>query len=458
MNVNNENLAQKLSRGAKNSSLFPNLEILGSYCDFSQAVVIDYMDETKFDQLIRLIENYHTKTQTKDFYYIDNEYTLVDQFFSTCIHELTHWLDHTSTLWGQKHLILTYNAINAWTNHKEDDFWRIVKHNSARRRARLSTYYTENYKGIKIFSSKDPWQYEYSCGVEFGADGKPQEERPIIFTRFSSSSNEPLIRIPFSVASLTETNAKNAEFIVNAQSLALLSEECRVIESSLYSNRIKESLYNPQLAIYSVASHHLANKLQIFDIHIAYKFASALSILCLNLPSKLFDSLKIPEDFSSFFERTQAFKKLSDPGFAYFTITWNAPKYQEGLSVESWLEEAVKLSGLPSLDEINKFVLLEMKELEETILNGKYVDKLKSLLAIGRSNYTKRGIYGKEVLSFQNLFTTDIELPLILLGDENIIPISRKNDPSQAQEMKTWINEALDFENAINTFLEACRY
>jgi len=44
---------QTLKHYAKNLSIFPNLEQIGSYDDFSQTVLIDYLNKESFFQIFQ---------------------------------------------------------------------------------------------------------------------------------------------------------------------------------------------------------------------------------------------------------------------------------------------------------------------------------------------------------------------------------------------------------------------
>lgn len=146
----------KLKYHAKNSGIFPNLEAIGAYDDFSQTVVIDYLDKEAFFQLLRDFQSHDTQDKTVRKITLQENHESMTRFHSTCVHKFTHWLDHTSTLWGQRQLVLIYTAINAWTNQNENDFWRIILANSERRRARLATYYTEKYQVAQQESAVTP--------------------------------------------------------------------------------------------------------------------------------------------------------------------------------------------------------------------------------------------------------------------------------------------------------------
>ena len=85
-----QNAIQKLKVNARSSGIFANIETIGSYDDFSQTVCIDYLDEQNYIKLIETFELHFNEG-------ID-DYELMTKFYSTCVHEFTHWLDHTGSI------------------------------------------------------------------------------------------------------------------------------------------------------------------------------------------------------------------------------------------------------------------------------------------------------------------------------------------------------------------------
>jgi hypothetical protein len=448
---------QKLKYHAKDSGIFANLEAIGSYDDFSQMVVLDYLDEESFLQLLESFRSNNKGDRNAQKVALQANYESAVRFYSTCVHELTHWLDHTSTLWGQKQLVLIYNAINAWTNQNEQEFYRIAIANSERHRARLAVYYTEKYKVDQQGTYTTPWQYQYGSGLEFGVDGRPRTDRPFIYTVFSNSNNQPVIRVPFSMFALTEANATHAEFKVKSQSLALLDDDSRLVEQRRLEQEIQQNLYDSELVIYSVATHCLANSIEIDEGFRAYEFSSALATLCLNLPKNLFQNLSIPEEFNVWGSRVQALQELSDPGFAFFTIAKQAPKFGDEISVEQWLQETLKSAGLPDLETIKDLATVQMKELENEVVEGLYANQLRALLSIGRENFIQRGVWGQNVLSMENLYKNSIMLPPIALGDGYTTPVVPTTIPTSPQAIEQWIDQIIKIEVSIEQFIRACR-
>ncbi|NJL22057.1 MAG: hypothetical protein HC895_16585 [Leptolyngbyaceae cyanobacterium SM1_3_5] len=448
---------QKLKFHARTSGIFANLEAIGSYHDFSQLVFLDYLDEESFLQLLQSFQSNTEGDRNAQKAALQANYESMARFYSTCVHEFTHWLDHTSTLWGQKQLVLIYNAINAWTNQNEQEFYRIAIANSERQRARLAIYYTEKYKTDQQQASVTRWQYEYGSGLEFGIDGRPRADRPFVFTIFSNSRSERIIRVPFSMFALTEANATYAELKVKSQSLTLLDENFRLVGQRRLEQEIQQNLYNSELAIYSVATHCLANSVEIDECFRAYEFSSALATLCLNLSQNVFYSLSVPDEFNVWGDRVHALQELVDPGFAFFVIAKQAPKVKNEVSIEQWLEEALSNAKLPNLETIKSSAVAQMRELDSEILEGDHADQLRSLLSVGRANFVQRGIWGQNVLSMETLNKTSIMLPPIVLGDGYITPVVATTIPTSSQALQQWIEQTAKIEVSIDKFIRACR-
>lgn len=95
---------QNLKRQAKDSGIFANLETIGSYHDFSQIAFVDYLDENSFSALLNNFQSQLMQGRAAQTA-LQQNYESITRFYATCVHELTHWLDHTSTLWGQQQLV-----------------------------------------------------------------------------------------------------------------------------------------------------------------------------------------------------------------------------------------------------------------------------------------------------------------------------------------------------------------
>ncbi|MDF5720234.1 MAG: hypothetical protein PUP91_07060 [Rhizonema sp. PD37] len=442
---------------------FPNIGILGKYEFLSQTVCANSLEIKHLEDLI------------KD----PSDIQLKRKIFGVIIHEITHWLDHTSTLWGQKFLIDIFNAFNAKSNENIDELWRIQHLFSDINRMYFADYYTVNGSAAEEPWNKEPWRYDFGCGLQFSREGKTSEKHPFFYTIFSTSNDEFITRVPLSVMSLLETNAVTSEVRLETVLLSCLNQGEVFIENKLIEQNFLERLYTPELTRYSVAAHCLANLAKITDAVDAYFLSSALSTLCLNLPSKVFPLLKIPSALQERIgDRAREMLNLQDRGFAFFIIANYASQYNQS-DIVSWLESTIEAAGLPPLKQLEELANQEMNELNEQILKDPLIEKLKeiglsetgenqiiceysrlkNLLRVGRDNFTKRGIAGNHEISMKTIFSVNenyLKLPPILLGDDSVIQLGDEALEPEYQDVKKWIEYVDIIEERLREFHQAC--
>lgn len=326
---------------------FPNTSVAGHYEFLSQTVCADSLEK---NDMLSLISS-------------PNDVQLKRKVFGVFIHELTHWLDHSSTLWGQNFLIDIFNAFEAKKTEDIGDLWRIQKLFSDLSRINFADYYTFNGPAAKKRWNKQAWKYEIGSGLQFGSDGKIRDNYPFLFTKFFTNEGEFIKRVPLSIISLLETNAVAAEFELERVFLSELNQEEIIVEGKLIEEQYLEKIYSPELTVYSVAAHCLANLTGITDVPVAYVLASVLSTLCLNLPSQVFPLLKVTPDIQKTLgDRAKHMIDLQDRGFAFFLLA----SYASGKNysdVLNWLKSIVYSAGLPPIEELEELVLQEMDKL-----------------------------------------------------------------------------------------------
>lgn len=357
--------------------------------------------------------------------------------------------------------------------------WRIQKLFDDISRIYLADYYTVNGSAANTPWNNKNWWYEFGSGFKFDKNGKISEKHPFLYTKFFTSDSKFIKRVPLSVISLLETNAVASELKLETVLLSLLKPEEILIENKLIEQNFLKRLYAPELTVYSVAAHCLANLAGITDVTNAYFISSALSTLCLNLPSQVFPLLKIPPDVQEVIgDRAKHMLNLQDRGFAFFLIANYAPKDNYS-DILSWLESAVSASGLPSIKKLEELAILEIDELNKEILKEPLMEKfkelgasediednficeysrLKNLLKAGKDNFLKRGICGNHELSLKSLLSSDdshLKLPQILLGDNEIVQLGNEALGQQYQNLEEWIYYVWDMEDKLREFNKAC--
>lgn len=330
-------------------------------------------------------------------------------------HEFTHWLDHVSTLWGQRNLVLIYNALNARANEDINEFWRVKHLTTSFSGDDFYDYFTVEYKrNIDII--RNPWRYQISSGIRFSENGKPEYNKPILFLRFNCFDDIPLLRVPISVASILETNAINAEFSLKF-SLAHTIED--VVEKNLKLTEIKNELmtilYHKEFALYTVAAHLTANLNNQTDASYAYKIASSIGTTILNLPDDAYGKMELTNVGNKEWDRRiKEFQNIKDKGFGFYNLLKNNidKKGQNQYSIEGLLES----SGLIAKDELENLIIAEMEKNKESLIDGPFKNTAIKIIEKGIAIFQTRGIDGNSPDFRSKIFELNF-LPKLIFGD-----------------------------------------
>jgi hypothetical protein len=118
----------------------------------------------------------------------------------TVAHELAHWSDQVSSVWGQDYLVSLFDAYDAAQSQREEKFYKIVELFDEERRLLQPLYYHVIEENIRPHGIHKPWRIELTAGQEFGTDGHPDPTRPIFFVRFGDNeTGTPVARQPITV-------------------------------------------------------------------------------------------------------------------------------------------------------------------------------------------------------------------------------------------------------------------
>lgn len=421
---------------SKLANIFPNTETLGFYDPLHQTIHIGKYKSSDYENI--------QPNNNQDL----DKIALLE-------HELTHWLDHCSTLWGQKNIVMLFNAINAYANQNIDEFWRIKTLSNSFRRDVYFNYFTEQHNYIKG-SETEKWKYAITSGIRFNEEGKPNPQKPILFVRFNSNDDIPISRVPLTVASILEANAIKAEYDIKMSGLK---------DEENIQNLKKEFidlLYDPELTLYSVIAHLTANLNDDEDVIRIFKQTSAIGTLTLNLPEQVYENLKVPQiDHDTWKQRYEFFKADRDIGATYYFLLKNMIDLK---GKKSFTEDNIlSSSNLPKKDEITEIVIEEMQSNMANLIDGYFKDMAIEILTQGIEIFKNRGLFGNNEKFKENINTNNIK-PTILFSDTTIINTNNIDIQSILRKLnhkdKLTISEkyfALDFySNKIDDFIEIC--
>lgn len=112
-------------------------DTLGSFDFFTSTVCLDSIDSKDFDTFKKAVAS--------------SEYTGLNKVIPLAVHEYTHFIDSTSTLWGLKHLLKMSEAYesNNVKGGREEEFYKAKQFLEHVRSLRLPEYYTLTAPGIE---------------------------------------------------------------------------------------------------------------------------------------------------------------------------------------------------------------------------------------------------------------------------------------------------------------------
>lgn len=383
---------------SKLSNIFPNTTVAAYYDQIHQLINISKYDFSEFEsvKLSNITEDNADK-------------------ISLFEHELTHWIDHTSTLWGQKNIVLLFNAINAYANQDINEFWRIKLLDKAFHQDAFYHYFSEKHNHIPG-NEKDRWRYTITSGVRFTSDGKPNHEKPILFVRFASHDEIPISRVPISVASILETNAIKAEYDIKWRAMLLETDPAaKIIREKTLFKEIIGLLYHPDLTLYSVIAHLTANLNDENDVIKTMFTTSAIGTFVLNFPNKLYSKLKIPEIKEQLWkDRYKSFVNNKDIGATYYFLLKNLIDKN---GQKSFTEQLILTSSeLPNEDKVIELVLEEMEGNKQDLIDGPFKNMAIKILNQGIEMFKQRGLFGTKA-DFRDYIIKSKIYPPVIFGD-----------------------------------------
>lgn len=337
---------------------------------------------------------------------------------SILYHELTHHIDHISTLWGQKNIYKLFDAVNSRLALDEKKFYKIIDHKRTEQQLHYAQYYTEQYNTIPWKTGNGNWRWILTTGFKFTDSGLPNEDDPIFFIRFETNDDKNLVRVPFSIASLLETNSSREEIRIMLSYINALGDDEKLIENKIYNGHIFEELiYNQHLAVYNVAVHLTANHLHLSDVVQSFDLSSSIATLALNLPYELINQVPINEEKMAVWgDRPKKMVKTNDYGFLFYNLLLNYVLFFEN-DKEFNLQRLLTANNLPSEEEILAIV---NKDIDQIIQSYNEQPNFKvnftTIAKEGKRLLNIRGIAGTKA-SISDLIREHSYQPFIICND-----------------------------------------
>ena len=217
----------------------------------------------------------------------NKEYFLIAEALNLIIHEYTHFIDFSSSLFGLEHLNKLAAAAAAQRLEYTDEmaFYPAKQYADYLRTLRPSKYYDEKHN---LNIPRDRWGAVSSSGVIFNSSGKPST-RPIMFVRFMTPDQLQIARAPISVVSILEASAISQELLAGLD-LIENSEDPEIKYKDITEKNI-DFLYDARFTDYSVCAHLVANQLACKDFLLVARIIATLTRIVLNTPPSVFEDI-----------------------------------------------------------------------------------------------------------------------------------------------------------------------
>lgn len=448
------NLIDKIRKTRSNT--LKNSDILGYYDFYTAIVSLDSCEKEDFNNTREIAEKYRNAMKGK--LHIDlDDYKIFSKFFSVYYHEITHFIDSTSSLWGFKYLNMmskAYTADNLRFDSTEKDFYNAKNFSEFLRFSRLPAYFTE----IGYADDSLPWYKKITTGKRFTSDGFVSDI-PIIFTTFINKDNKLLARSPISDISILECSAMSQEIQFNLNLISLLGDE-KIVEFDLYTQKIVSYMHNKNITEYSVIFQLLSDKMQQDSTIEVLIISGLLCRYLLNFPSKLYDKIHDNFDFENLYQKDPKYSlarneikkgiKNRNIGFLFYLIYSFIENDLNLKNFNTKFRKCLIYLGL-SYDEFIDKSKQEVDDLFE-ILKLSKIKELITLAESGYDNFIKIN-YDNPLLDFDKL-----NLPFVLLGDNEKINVYPSNIDNKLinLDLDALYNELIKGQLWVEKFTEAC--
>lgn len=379
--------------------LFPNTSTLAYYSPFGQHIVLNSIEQNQYENAI------------KDFYNPSNL-----PIIKTISHELRHWRDHHSTLWGINNLIDVYNAINARLLNNPDNFHYISKFIKSAKKSDLTEYYHTILSSYKVTKGGLYWKWNLTVGSRFDHDGIINHNKPIPFVRFlNPENNEVLSRTPLSNTSLLETNAVFEEIKITNEIFSKLDDDVRIVETQLMDAEYFRWVYNQELTLYSAIAHLVSSITGATDIISTFKTSNEISNLLLNLPDKFYQCIPINPYFKEFGEKNKLLNAEKSNGHTFLNLLLN---YTDKNKHEVFdFNKLLEASNLPCKADIEKQVAIEFDNSKNNVIDGPFKHVVIKKIDNAIKYFEKLGLdsANSPVIDF-----LEYDKPTLIFGDTDV--------------------------------------
>lgn len=435
---------------------FSKVDQLGAFDFYTYTVSLDAVQTESLSDALNCL----TRMASSPKHLTLEEYKTVDKPLSLAVHEYTHFLDASSTLWGLRYLQQLNAGNEAFANPLGEHAFPPAKQLFDHVRSiRWPDYYTEHYNLGD--HTRRPWGAEVTGGRVFDASGNVSK-RPIVFVRFGDYQGRPIVRSPLSTVSVLEASAYGQELMWRMELASALQENVRHVEQSEMSRGVMDYIYHKDLTEYSVCAHLFANQQACTDVAAAYASVALLARWALNMPSAAIPTLseqlgRVLKEVLGWDTTSEATALIRDGidahdvGTIFYVLVCCLPagSHSSRGALIAGLGEAIGRFGLDEL------TIRDLAEVEATqtaeALSHSPLESVKALAAAGLLNF--RSISWRR----SELSMPTLHLPKVVLGDLSLAhPFQNRDNALLRYDVEGSYDELVKGQIWIEKFAEAC--
>ena len=449
---------QKFREVKNNKQLLADVDTLGAFDFYTSIITLDSLIPEDIERSRAaagagaLLPPYSLENRLSG-----DQYSFLVKVLPLAIHEYTHFVDSTSTLWGLTHLMMMNRGYssNPVFGGKEQDFQYAKAFYDHCRRIRLPKYYTT----VNIGSDDSrPWKSSISAGYLFDSKGR-STVNPILFSRFENQGGIGIVRSPVSTVSLLEASAMAQEVFCHLSLILATEDDFKLVEQKCYSKSTVDYLYKKEITEYSVCAHVLANKQGIADVFEAFRLCAAIIRIVLNFSPEAFrriarrcpiQELLQTNNIEGFTGRMREGLKSGDIGTLFYLICLALPTrtYATADDVMNGVSEALRQLGI----EYSTFIKLRDKRADE-LLAELELSNFQSIRQLSKAGYQNMKLIDQTVaVGFQTL-----NLPPSWLKDGSVTQIFGHDGNSlKCFNLNQCFDELFEGESWVERFSEGC--
>ncbi|MDD4950589.1 hypothetical protein [Sulfuricurvum sp.] len=355
-----------------------------------------------------------------------NDFNIMKNIHSILWHEYTHFLDHSTTLWGIEYNIRTLNLYNTIYEKRSpediDNRYEVFCMNLAEKR--LHDLIKKSDKKIDN-STTVGYRLNHDEALGVYVEYVLYDKARVIYDANRRPIGDPICQIPLSMLAIIEANAYAQEILFQRNIIDRCEDIDKTDELQKLNQQLENDVNNCEMSEYTIMIRHTLQVFPRLDNFKVLEIVSSVAKLVLNMPIFLFgkisrfyiqDVFKANEKFASFLIHDHA-RGSSRASFFLMFIQWLASGHEESIDFDIDLELA-KLLRIITNDEsapefVEKMYTLDLETLLEHLKSINYHNPLK---AIGDNNTKKAHLYKSFKFDFKKLL-----LPSFTLKDSTTI-------------------------------------